>query len=256
VDVAARSGYTARSATVVPIRGDPPAAARAALERLVIDTPDQPLRASAIEWRAGAELAVVVELAGERGSVRDADNADADMAVEITAVDANGETVGRATGRIGLGSRAAVIHTPLATPASDWRVTARVSAGQRVWTEALNLAAGSRSIVGDPIVFRAGAASASPLRPTVVAHFRRTERVHVEWPLREPIDRSEARLLDRRGQPLPIGVTLAEQATAHGPVLAADLRLSPLAAGDYLIDVIAGRGAESIQRFVALRIVP
>jgi hypothetical protein len=87
------------------------------------------------------------------------------------------------------------------------------------------------------------------------AAFRRTERVAVEWPLSGAIDRREARLLGRDGRPLLVDVTLNERSSSGVAVLAADLNLAPLTAGDYVIEVTAGAGASAETKLVAIRVV-
>ena len=50
--------------------------------------------------------------------------------------------------------------------------------------------------------------------------FRRVERVHVEWTISKPLDRREARLLDKVGKPLAVAVNVTERdATTLADVL-------------------------------------
>ena len=69
------------------------------------------------------------------------------------------------------------------------------------------------------------------------------------------LDQRIARLLDRRGQPLALPVTVTERDSDGRAVVAADLILGPLAEGDYVIELVVGSGAETERRFVAIRIV-
>jgi hypothetical protein len=58
------------------------------------------------------------------------------------------------------------------------------------------------------------------------------------------------------GQPLPIPVTVDGARTVAGKkILAADLNLAPLAAGDYVLELTAGRGGEVTIRLLAFRVV-
>jgi hypothetical protein len=86
--------------------------------------------------------------------------------------------------------------------------------------------------------------------------YRRTERVHVEWPLLGAIDRREARLIARNGQVVPLPVRLSERTENGETVIAADLTLSPLAPADYAIELVVGQGANSERRYIAFRVVP
>jgi hypothetical protein len=81
--------------------------------------------------------------------------------------------------------------------------------------------------------------------------FRRTERLHVEWPVLEPLDQHAARLLDRRGQPMAVNVTV----TQNTEVMSADLNLAPLAEGDYLIELTAGSASTRERLLLAFRVV-
>ena len=84
--------------------------------------------------------------------------------------------------------------------------------------------------------------------------YRRIERAHIEWTIRTPLDRRDARLLARDGSPLPVPVTLTERDRDGTPMLAADLNLAPLAVGDYVIELTANAGGQSEKAYVAIRI--
>ena len=61
-------------------------------------------------------------------------------------------------------------------------------------------------------------------------------------------------LLDRRGQPLVVGVSLTEAPSATRPTLVGDVSLGPLSPGDYLVELVAGRGGMSERHLVGIRI--
>jgi hypothetical protein len=71
----------------------------------------------------------------------------------------------------------------------------------------------------------------------------------------KPLDQRTARVLDRRGQPLPVAATLTERDDAGQAMLVADVSLAQLSPGDYVLEVSAGSGAETQKRFVAVRVV-
>jgi hypothetical protein len=81
--------------------------------------------------------------------------------------------------------------------------------------------------------------------------FRRTERLHVEWPALKAVDEHIARLLDRNGRPLPLVVALTVQADK----IAADLNLAPLGEGDYVIELTAGANGQVEKQLLAFRVV-
>lgn len=100
---------------------------------------------------------------------------------------------------------------------------------------------------------RAGSAARAPFMSTTDPRFRRVERLRLEVRTRDTVA-AEARLLDRRGNPLAVPVTVAERdddATgSRWTVL--DVTLAPLAIGDYVIEVTQGK----TMRYAAFRIVP
>ncbi|HZB26445.1 MAG TPA: hypothetical protein VE379_09955, partial [Vicinamibacterales bacterium] len=87
-----------------------------------------------------------------------------------------------------------------------------------------------------------------------VFHFRRTERLRVEWPAHAGISGQEARLLDRKGQPLAVPVTVTPGGGEQGASVRAELNLAPLNIGDYVIEVTARSAAASDIRLFAFRV--
>jgi VWFA-related protein len=177
--------------------------------------------------------------------------------VQVTAMDAAGTTLAAAASTIAAGARGASMRVPLGK-APDGPVTIRVTAkaGTAPPLDArFEARPNPSSLLGDAIVFRASPAGTSPLRPAADFQFRRTERVHVEWPIRGTLGRRDARLLNRTGQPLAVPVTVTEREADGRRALAADLQLAPLADGDYVIELTAGGAGEPERRYVAIRIV-
>jgi hypothetical protein len=77
--------------------------------------------------------------------------------------------------------------------------------------------------------------------------------VHVEWPVAASAGQRQARLLDRAGQPLEVPVTLSAREVNGRAVVAADVNLAPLSAGDYVIELTLD-GTERV--LVAFRVTP
>jgi VWFA-related protein len=259
VSVSARRGYilptpaaAARTAALNRVDPDPPEGVREALVRLSNVSRTVELITTGVEWRPGEELRVVAEFtpaaAGRGGWSAGAD-------IEVMASGEGGTVTARGTGRVGAGARSALVRVPIDAFVGAWRITVRARAGERVLTNRLVVTAGSGVLLSDPLLFHGAAAVRSVLEPAVDAAFSRTERVRVEWPVLAPIDRREARLLDRRGQLVPVAVRAFEVASEQPVVAAAELSLGPLAPGDYIIEITAGRGAEIERRFVAFRVV-
>ncbi len=142
------------------------------------------------------------------------------------------------------------------TGSGPWRIRTRVTDGvDGPVDDRQEVSADAGKLVGPPVIYRATPAPASPLRPVADFQYRRTERVHVEWPVLAPIERREARLLGRNGQPLAVPVTVSERETNGRSVLAADVNLAPLSAGDYVIDLTIGRGEMTEKKLVAIRVL-
>jgi hypothetical protein len=130
----------------------------------------------------------------------------------------------------------------------------RVSAAGEVLEDTAELRLAAPGPVSEAIVYRGRPAATSPLRPVADLQFRRTERVHIEWIVAGELDERSTRLLGKNGQPLPIPVTMTERDSGGRKVIAADLNLAPLSAGEYVIELTAGRAGASVVRLVAFRV--
>ena len=173
-------------------------------------------------------------------------------AVQAIVTNDAGETLSTGRGRLDPGARAVMLRVPIAAPGPlhivvRLRGTADAEAQDRCSVR-------PAALVAEPIVYRASAGSA---RSAAAAfEFSRTERLHIEWSVLQTLDRREARLLGRNGQPLPIAVDLRDSTASGDSVLSADLALAPLAAGEYLLEPTAGAGATAERKLLAFRVVP
>lgn len=254
VSVSARHGYlapspeglaraaTAAAAVAVPVKEADE------LGRLSRLRADAELFAYAARTRTG--LDVVAEISSkevERGAWMGGAEA------RVTVAQPAGDPI-VATVKIEPGARSAIVHVPLDDPNEALsRITAGVSTSSASIDGQAELPAATDAgaLVGGPVIFRGQPSGRSPLRPVADFQFRRSERLHVEWPALAQLDERRARLLDRRGQPLAIAVTVS---TPREDTVAADLTLAPLAAGDYLIELAAGAGGRTERHLVAFRV--
>ena len=158
-------------------------------------------------------------------------------------------------GRIEPGARGAAIRgsLPAGEPRS-YRVRAVVIGGDERLQADVEVLTGASGLIGEPSVFRAGTASRAPLRPVADFQFLRSERIQVEWPISKSLDERSARLLSRRGDVLPVPVTVTELTDGGRPRLAAALALAPLAAGDYVIELTVVDAGERVTRLIAFRV--
>jgi VWFA-related protein len=257
VRVTARRGYTASPNPVVTRTTTAPGASSlesAALASLASLDSSESLLASATA--SAADVAIVVEVAGaQAASVATG----ADVRVTLTGTGASAGTAVApviGTGRIAVGARSALVRVPVGTMAGPWQAKIDVGAPADGLATSLNIPLPVAALVGDPILYRATPSPRSPLWPSAGHLFSRTERLHLEWPfgVTGPPDSYVGRLLDRRGQPLAVNVTLAEPPATDRPTLVGDVSLAPLAPGDYLIELVVGRAGASERHLVAIRV--
>ncbi len=130
------------------------------------------------------------------------------------------------------------------------------AADDRTFNGARYLKADAAPLLGLPAVFRANPGPRSPLAPVTAPAFRRSERLHIEWPVTHALSGRTARVLGRDGQPLAVQVTLSEQDGASGPLLVADALLAPLAPGDYVVELVVTAGDVTRRTLIAFRVVP
>jgi len=200
---------------------------------------------------AAGEVAIVAEIAAteiEAGQWKQ--GAD----VQITLTPKGGQAI-TAAGRIEPGARGTMVRVPVAADSGPWQAVVRLR-GEDNATEAgtVSIDRTSGALLGRPIVYRAASAAAAALRPAAAFSFRRTERLRVEWPVRQAVASSAARLLDRNGKPLAVPMTVSTREADGSTLLITDLRLAPLGAGDYLIEIAVKAGETSEQQLLAIRV--
>ncbi|MEO8070607.1 MAG: VWA domain-containing protein [Acidobacteriota bacterium] len=261
VSMSARRGYLAPTAQMQRAAADVMAKAAAgpsafddAIGALARIRPDAEMNLYAVSAPDG--LDVVAEIASrELGSGRWLNGA----TLKLTIAGPSGDpTV--ASGKIDAGARSTLVHVPLPQPdRGPWKVTARLTAEGENAEERLDVPAlagrgANDALVGPAVVSRATPSPRSVLRPVADFQFRRTERLHIEWPELKTLDQRTARLLDRRGQALPLNAALAERVENGQTTVVVDLNLAALAEGDYIIELTAGSGAVVSRQLVAFRI--
>ena len=198
---------------------------------------------------AGDELVITTELtAPEVEAGRWKTGAD----VQLMLSTADGEAVTSTKARIEPGARSATLRSPLQKKAGPFEATIRVrndtdSSAQDSVTVARRAAA-----FGDPLLYRL--ATPSTPRPAGSPHFRRTERIRVEWPLTSPIEAPAARILGRDGVPLELAVAVTERVESGLTFLVAELNLAPLTAGDYVIELTGKRAGQPEAAMLAFRV--
>jgi hypothetical protein len=198
--------------------------------------------------RTAAALTVVAELPADMLSNGQWKSG---AAVEVQVTDAAGAEVGTGTARIEPPSRGATMIVPIAQASTPLVVSTRVTNGAQSLADRLEVPPLASSLIGTPVFYRARPPATAPLHPAADPQFRRTERLHVEWPVSGALDQRQARLLGKNGAPLPIPLTLTER----DGKLALDLNLAPLTDGDYVLEVVAGPGASNARKLSAIRVI-
>lgn len=96
-----------------------------------------------------------------------------------------------------------------------------------------------------PLLFRRGPSTGNRVQPAADYTFSRTERLRLELPVAADAAPGAGRFLDRNGQPLQIPVQLGQKDADGQRWLTADAVLSPLGAGDYVVEMkYTAAGAE------------
>ena len=258
VRVSARQGYMApteahlraseSTTSAVPTGPSPSEEALGVLSRL---------RASAEmhSYAAASDDAVTIVSEIVRGEI-ELGRWKAGGTVDVVLTSSDGKTRDTAAVKIEAGTRSATARVPISEAGpGPWTAAIRVSGADGELTDRIEIKPAVAGLLGDGLAFRATPSPRAPLRPMADFLYRRTERVHVEWPVRGSLDERGARLLDRRGQPLTLTVTTTDGGTAERPLLVVDLNLAGLTEGDYVIEARARRGTESTVRYLPFRVV-
>jgi VWFA-related protein len=259
ITVHARRGYVAQpavTAAAVPATGTraaaaaPPAGVADALSALAKVRPEADLYASGA-LLSPSELRVVVELASRHVDTA-AWRGGGTVTVEVRS--ASGERLTSAKGTIDAGARAVVLAIPVT---SSGPLTIRTSASARdaiLDADPITLRAAS-GVLGVPSVFRAAASPRAPLKPMADLQLRRTERIHVEWPISGPTDTRSVRLLTKLAQPITADIGLTERTVDGKPQLAVDLGLAAFGEGEYILEVQATIGGTTDRQWLGFRVV-
>ena len=144
---------------------------------------------------------------------------------------------------------------PTAGASGPWKVDVHVSKDDQVLDSSVSAARPSGPLFGDPLLFRANPSPRAPLSPVADFQFRRTERIHVEWRALKTLTGRTARLLDVKGQPLPVEPAMTDRDDGGQAVVVLDLNLAPLGEGSYVLELIGTAGTEQERELLAFKIV-
>jgi hypothetical protein len=241
VSVRARRGYrapteaevrTARAAADAPVP-ESTRTANAALATLSRIRTDQRFSVYAIAERAAAGGSPSgLWIAGEvTGSLQDFARGG------TAAIELSGGATGSASATLKPGERTFLIKVPVQAATGPVDVKARLSA-EGATGEPMADAARVDPAATAPLLFRRGPSTGNRVQPAADLRFSRTERLHLELPIPPDAALGAGRILDRNGQTLQVPLAVADKQDADGQRwLTADTTLSPLGAGDYLLEV-------------------
>ena len=115
----------------------------------------------------------------------------------------------------------------------------------------------SNRLIRQPALSKGAPSPRAVLQPAGRPEVSRRERMELAWPVVESGATHVVRLLDRRGVALPVAMgtrDVVQPDGTHAVVL--DVTLASFAPGDYVIELTASRGEESVRSLVAFRVVP
>jgi VWFA-related protein len=226
-----------------------PSAAETALSALARIDPVPRFDASAT--RLGGDVAVVAEIGPAE---IEAGRWKGGAAVDVMLSGPDGAAV-RKGGRIEPGARGTLVPISVGGQAGPWQALVRIRGEDGARESAtVTVDAGTGTLIGRPIVYRAASAAASPFRPASIFVFRRTERVRLEWPVLQPLDEHSVRMLDRAGTRLAVPFAVTMRQSAAQQLISAECNLAPLSIGDYLIEIAGRAGPKSEQQVIAIRV--
>lgn len=215
------------------------AAASSAVANLAGGTRDLPLRVHVTAgWHPGAEGHPAAEFWVVGEVVDRIPGAD----LEVILLNAAGDIVSSARGRIAPGTTSALVtvspDTAIAPGEYTMRVRSQTPSASETTSVPVVLAGASQA--SSAVFIRRGPTTGNKPQPTADLRFRRSERLRVEVP--STSDVTGAELLDRTGKPIAaIPVSAATRTDPDGTKWATgELALAPLAPGDYIVELDAG----------------
>lgn len=205
----------------------------------------------------------VMPSANEILLIAESSRAMADVAdIQVLVNDARGNTVATTRGQIAAGARAVQLRAVVpASATGELQAVMRVTGGGVRAGETLSVARPSGEL-GDAELIRV---TGTTVESTAIPVFARRERLRATWAATsaatsammggaEAITRQEARVLDRRGQPLPIDAVVTTDEASGSRRVRVDVALAQLAPGDYVIELVVAAGRAETRRLLAFRV--
>ncbi len=263
VQVRARRGYRGLTADqlLTAAEGEKRAGALAASPVAVVVNPRAPFRIRTATWTSpvgGGEAAVWVvgelDYATRRELVWSAG-----AKAEVVLVAGDGTEIMSTTAAVPASEGTFALRIPETggIAPGDYALRVRVrpdsNPGLPVTDTARLSVPATATILGEPVMWRRGPSTGLKHLVTADPRFQRSERVRFEMATAAE-GTATARMLDRIGNPLRVPVQVSERQDPSGQFrwIVADATLSPLAAGDYGIEVTLG----TAKYVAAFKVVP
>jgi hypothetical protein len=180
--------------------------------------------------------------------------------VDLLLIDAAGNTAGSVHTSYPQGTASALLTIApraLAPGTYQLRVRAKASGALSAANESISVTVPSSPEASGALFYRRGPATANKEVPTADLRFRRSDTLRVAVPVSTSTAPESGRLLDRSGKEIGVPVTVAAVDESDGSRwLTANAVLAPLAAGDYLIEVIGTSAGAQRRTLTAFRVVP
>jgi VWFA-related protein len=263
VQVRARRGYLAATEaaaaaiaappTVAPAAATNGRAVDAALASLSTAGRELPMRIHVTAGWSPSDVATVWAVA-EVGRSAQEEWANGGQADAIL-IDASGRTVATAHADVRAGATSARLAlTSQTLLAGEYQLQFRTKGARATApsTDVVRIAVAPAPQSTGAVFFRRGPTTANRDVPTADLRFRRSDRLRVDVPS-PGAETVTARLLDRAGSPMaiPVSATVRDDSD-RSRWLSVELALAPLAAGDYVVEIVAGTS----RTLAAFRVVP
>jgi hypothetical protein len=178
--------------------------------------------------------------------------------VTVTATSEGGDTEPM-TGSASMltGARGATVRLPLAPgDAGPWQVHVAARKDSAVLEDRTIVTGQPESPFGAPMLYRAASPPAAPFVPVADRLFQRRERLRVEWMVASPTPvRLKARLLQASGRASGYEPPVVTDARDGTTLARLDLVLTSIAAGDYLIELVAESNGQEQSTLLAVRVL-
>jgi len=155
------------------------------------------------------------------------------------------------------GARGAEVRLPLAAgDTGPWHVRVLLKRGDSTLEDRTRIIVDPATTFGHPLLYRAASPPAAPYVPVADHQFQRSERMRVEWLVASPTPiRLKARLLQTTGRPLSYAPPVITEAREGSTLARVDMTLTSIAAGDYIIELVAESNGSEQTTLLAFRVL-